>query len=161
VFDRGRAGRVLVISNDALGEKMSGPAIRAWEIAKALGGVAEVTVAVPEPTAKTAPNVHFAVYEDPRQLAALAEAADVTLVQGYTLHRVPALATVPTLLVVDLYDPWLFENLELHTGDLGADSALQFDASVLNRLIDAGDFFVCASERQRDYWLACCPPGTG
>jgi GT2 family glycosyltransferase len=153
LFARSRAGRVLVVSNDAIGAKMSGPAIRAWEIAKALGGTAEVTVAVPAPTDKTAPGVRFAVYDDPAELTALAEAADVTLVQGYTVHRVPALATAPTLLVVDLYDPWLFENLELHTGDLGADRALQFDAAVLNELIDAGDFFVCASERQRDYWL--------
>jgi GT2 family glycosyltransferase len=153
LFTHSRAGRVLVISNDTMGDKMSGPAIRAWEIAKALGGVAEVTVAVPAATDKTAPGVNFAVYEDPDALTALAEAADVTLVQGYTVHRVPALATAPTLLVVDLYDPWLFENLELHTGDPGADEALQFDAAVLNELIDAGDFFVCASERQRDYWL--------
>ena len=153
LFAKSRAASVLVVSNDAIGAKMSGPAIRAWEIAKALGGTAEVTVAVPEPTDKTAPGVSFAVYDDPAELTALAEAADVTLVQGYTLHRVPALATAPTLLVVDLYDPWLFENLELHTGDLGADRALQFDAAVLNQLIDAGDFFICASERQRDYWL--------
>ncbi len=153
LFQKSRASRVLVVSNDAIGAKMSGPAIRAWEIAKALGGTAEVTVAVPQSTDKTAPGVSFAVYADPAALTALAEAADVTLVQGYTVHRVPALATAPTLLVVDLYDPWLFENLELHTGDLGADRALQFDAAVLNELIDAGDFFVCASERQRDYWL--------
>jgi GT2 family glycosyltransferase len=153
VFDKSRASRVLVVSNDAIGEKMSGPAIRAWEIAKALGGVAEVTVAVPAPSDKSAPDVHFATWETPDDLLALAEAADVTLIQGYTLHRVPLLRTAPTLLVVDLYDPWLMENLELHTGDLGADSALQFDARVLNELIDAGDFFICASERQRDYWL--------
>jgi GT2 family glycosyltransferase/SAM-dependent methyltransferase len=153
LFDRRRASRVLVVSNDAVGGKMSGPAIRAWEIARALGGVAEVTVAVPAAADRPAPNVSFAVYADPRELVELAEAADVTLVQGYTLHRVPALAKVPTLLVVDLYDPWLFENLELHTGDPEADRALHFDAVVLNELIDAGDFFICASERQRDYWL--------
>lgn len=153
LFDKARASRVLVVSNDAIGAKMSGPAIRAWEIAKTLGGVAEVTVAVPSPSDKTAPNVSFAVYDHPGELAQLAEAADVTLVQGYTLHRAPALAKVPTLLVVDLYDPWLFENLELHTGDPDADRALHFDAAVLTELIDAGDFFVCASERQRDYWL--------
>lgn len=153
LFPRRRASRVLVVSNDAVGAKMSGPAIRAWEIAKALGGVAEVTVAVPAPCDKTAPGVSFAVYDDPVELAGLAEAADVTLVQGYTLHRVPALAKAPTLLVVDLYDPWLFENLELHTGDPDADRALHFDSTVLNELIDAGDFFLCASERQRDYWL--------
>ncbi len=153
LFAASRASRVLVISNDAIGAKMSGPAIRAWEIAKALGGAAEVTVAVPAPAALTAPGVRFAVYDDPAELPALAEAADVTLVQGYTLHRSPGLRAAPTLLAVDLYDPWLFENLELHTGDPGAARALEFDAAVLNELVDAGDFFVCASERQRDYWL--------
>ena len=153
VFPRRRATRVLVISNDALAEKMSGPAIRAWEIAKALAGTVEVTVAVPEASDKAAPGVQLAVYHDPEALARLAEAADVTVVQGYTLQRAPALRRVPTLLVVDLYDPWIFENVELHNGEPYGDTALQNDVAVLNELLDVGDFFICASERQRDYWL--------
>ena len=153
VFPHRRATRLLVISNDALGEKMSGPAIRAWEIAKALAGTVEVTVAVPEVSDKTAPGVQLAVYRDPDALVRLAEAADVTIVQGYTLHRAPDLARAPTLLVVDLYDPWIFENIELHFGEPYGDRALQGDVAVLNELLDHGDFFICASERQRDYWL--------
>ncbi len=153
VFPHRRATEVLVISNDGLGEKMSGPAIRAFELAKALAGTAHVTVAVPEPTDVTAPNVSTAAYTDAESLVRLAEAADVTVVQGYTLHRVPGLARVPTLLVVDLYDPWIFENIELHNGEPYGDRALQGDVAVLNELLDTGDFFICASERQRDYWL--------
>ena len=57
------------------------------------------------------------------------------------------------MLVADLYDPWLFENIELHTGRPTRDAILRGDAAVLNQIIDECDFFICASERQRDYWL--------
>jgi glycosyltransferase involved in cell wall biosynthesis len=83
----------------------------------------------------------------------LADEADAVLVQGYTIRRYPKLADTPALIVVDLYDPWLFENLEIHSDNPDADEALRNDAGVLNELLDLGDFFICASERQRDYWL--------
>jgi GT2 family glycosyltransferase len=153
VFERRRATRVLVISNDALADKMSGPAIRAWEIAKALAKNVEVLVAVPEPTTKTAEGVTVASYAGADALHDLACTADVVLVQGYTLRRHPFLGQLPALLVADLYDPWLFENLQLRRDHPAADRELADDASVINELLDHADFFICASERQRDYWL--------
>lgn len=152
-FDRGRARRVLVVSADEVGEKMRGPAIRAWEIARALAGSAPVIVAVPAPTDKTAEGVGTVVYDSETTLHSLARHCDVIIVQGYMLRRNPILAETNGVLVVDLYDPWLFENLEIHGAAPHADRALRQDVSVLNELVDKGDFFVCASERQRDYWL--------
>jgi glycosyltransferase involved in cell wall biosynthesis len=153
VFERRRATRVLVVSNDALADKMSGPAIRAWEIAKSLARSVEVVVAVPEPTTKSAEGVLIAVYGDADALHDLAQSADVVLIQGYALRRYPYLGSLPAILVADLYDPWLFENLQLHREHATADRALADDASVVNELLDRCDFFICASERQRDYWL--------
>jgi glycosyltransferase involved in cell wall biosynthesis len=93
-------------------------------------------------------------FETDRDLVELARGADVTVVQGYTLERYPSLRNISGLLVADLYDPWLFENLELHRhqGATGA-VALHRDTAVVNDLLDTADFFICASERQRDYWL--------
>jgi glycosyltransferase involved in cell wall biosynthesis len=153
VFERRRATRVMVVSNDALADKMSGPAIRAWEIAKALAKSVEVLVAVPQPTTKTAEGVLTAVYGDAAALHDLAQSADVILIQGYALRRYPFLGDLPAILVADLYDPWLFENLQLHREHVTADRALADDASVVNELLDRSDFFICASERQRDYGL--------
>ncbi len=153
VHTKARASRVLIIANDPIAEKMSGPAIRAWEIAKALAGTADVTVAVPVESTLDAPGVTLEPYDDEAALFALAQTADVILVQGYTIAKNPSLKRVPTVVVVDLYDPWLFENIELHTDEPRGDAALAGDVAVLNELLDEGDFFICASERQRDYWL--------
>jgi GT2 family glycosyltransferase len=153
LFEKPSGARVLVVSNDGVGERMSGPAIRAVEIAKALAGVSQVTLAVPTEPSVEIPGVTVATFSDERALKRLADAADVVMFQGYTLQKAPLLSTTSAILVADLYDPWLFENIELHTGETSADAALRGDAAVLNEILDECDFFVCASERQRDYWL--------
>lgn len=153
LFTQSAATRLLVVCNDGVGERMSGPAIRAVELAKAMRGVAEVTLAVPDQPAVSVPGVTIASYDNDSELRLLADGADVTLFQGYTLSTMPALVGTSSLLVADLYDPWLFENIELHTGDVSADAALRRDTAVLNEILDECDFFICASERQRDYWL--------
>ena len=153
LFTEPTAARVLVVCNDGVGERMSGPAIRAVEIAKVLAGLAQVTLAVPSRSQIEIPGVTMATFSDEASLRLLADASDVVLFQGYTLHSMPALVTTSAVLVADLYDPWLFENIELHTGQVDADAALRGDAAVLNQILDECDFFICASERQRDYWL--------
>ncbi len=152
-FQRHRARRVLCISSYEIGEKMRGPAIRAFEIAKALAPTAGVAVAVPGETDDVIDGIPILGYPDEATLVRLAEASEVVLIQGYTLRHYPRLARLPSVLVVDLYDPWLFENIELHGEGAHADVALMQDVSVINELLEAGDFFICASERQRDYWL--------
>ncbi len=152
-FDRRRARRVLCISAYEIGEKMRGPAIRAFEIAKALAPTAPTAVAVPGETDTTIDGIPVLGYDTEDALIRLAEACDIVIIHGYTLHNYPGLATLPAVMVVDLYDPFLFENVELLTDRAHADLALTRGAAVLNESLDAGDFFICASERQRDYWL--------
>jgi glycosyltransferase involved in cell wall biosynthesis len=152
-FDRHRARRVLCVSSYEIGDKMRGPAIRAFEIAKALAPTCGVAVAVPGEIDDVVEGIPTLGYPDEATLVRLASTSEVVLIQGYTLRLYPRLAQLPSVLVVDLYDPWLFENIELHGEGGPADLALTQDVSVINELLDAGDFFICASERQRDYWL--------
>lgn len=153
IFERHRARRVLCVSSYEIGDKMRGPAIRAFEIAKALAPTVEVAVAVPGMTDDVVDGVATLGYPDEATLVRLASTSEVVIIQGYALRLYPRLAQVPSVLVVDLYDPWLFENIQLHGEGGHADVALSQDVSVINELLDAGDFFICASERQRDYWL--------
>ncbi|MGH9284544.1 MAG: glycosyltransferase [Acidimicrobiales bacterium] len=152
-FARQRAHHMLVVSNDEVGTKMSGPAIRAFELARALAATVDVTLAVPSPFAAGIAGLSVAVYDDEAGLCRLAQSADIVMVQGYTLRNAPSVADVGAVLVVDLYDAWLFENLELRADVPFADPPLRYDLSVVNEQLDRGDFFVCASERQRDYWM--------
>ncbi|MEY2399808.1 MAG: hypothetical protein QOJ00_2982 [Actinomycetota bacterium] len=153
VFKRHRAGRVLCVSVNEIGEKMRGPSIRAFEIAKALSSTARVAVAAPGDTDDVVDGVPILGYPDEATLVRLAANSEVVLIQGYQLREYPSLENISGVLVVDLYDPFLFETLELHGEGAVADLGLRQNVSVLNELLDAGDFFICASERQRDYWL--------
>jgi glycosyltransferase involved in cell wall biosynthesis len=56
--------------------------------------------------------------------------------------------------VVDIYDPYHLENLEMGGHGLAEqDRAVTRLAGVINTSLRRGDFFTCASERQRDFWL--------
>jgi GT2 family glycosyltransferase/glycosyltransferase involved in cell wall biosynthesis/SAM-dependent methyltransferase len=153
LFAQPQGSHALVVCNDGVGKRMSGPAIRAVEIAKHLAATARVTLAVPSAPEVEVPGVTVATFQDEADLRRLSDSADVVLFQGYTLKEFPSLADTTAVLVADLYDPWLFENIELHTGEIEGDSILRGDTAVLNQIVDECDFFVCASERQRDYWL--------
>ena len=94
----------------------------------------------------------------------LAEDADVVIVQGFTLTRFPFLKRLPAQIVVDLYCPFTIEHLEMRTsgmlaGAAGAMSMLDILAEAgpvlasQNEQLAVGDFFVCASQRQRDFWI--------
>ena len=92
---------------------------------------------------------------EPHELEALAARADVVVVQGDALRRAPGLRDVDAAMVVDLYDPFHLESFEqtrhLDPSPAGARSGPSID--VVNEQIRRGDFFLCASARQRDFWL--------
>src|SRR5205085_11590441 len=76
----------------------------------------------------------------------LAAVQDAMVVTGPTLEQLPALKGLGVPIAVDLYDPFLYENLargvtwDEHEGGI----------RTLAEQARCGDFFVCASERQRD-----------
>jgi GT2 family glycosyltransferase len=159
--------RLLIIGHEALARHMSGPAVRVFEMGKALSAVARVTIATPGVTEVDDSRCTFATYDpnDPSGLKRLAEDADVLLVQGFTLVKFPFLKAMHLPIIVDLYCPFTLEHLEQTRARLaaGADpqgerlAAVQREATgvlgVQNEQLIDGDFFVCASEAQRDFWI--------
>jgi hypothetical protein len=155
--------RVLVVTHEPLRQNLSGPGIRALEMGRALSERHAVTVATPFPPEITDARCTFAGYsvDRPASMYTLAEQADVVVLQGYTLANFPLLATLNVPLVVDLYCPFTIEHLEMLTsrpdqtdGDIQAgDAAVSNVLAVQNMQLAVGDFFICASERQRDFWL--------
>lgn len=146
----------LIIANDVVGARMAGPSIRAWEMARALYARGlDVTLAAPGDAFPPAPFpiVGF----DPRgqALRAAAARADAILVQGLVLAHFPFLAALDVPLVVDVYDPFVFENLAQRVGESlgGRQRHHASDLAALNEQLGRGDFFLCASETQRDYWI--------
>lgn len=152
--------RLLLITHEPIAERMSGPAIRVLEMGAALTDTATVTIATPyEVSRALPPGVSSRVYRfgDQESLARVVDETDLVLIQGFTLHKFPFLATRAIPLVVDLYCPFQLENLERmrlvdsSIGDRRTVSAV--DLQVLNAQLERGDFFLCANERQRDLWL--------
>jgi GT2 family glycosyltransferase/glycosyltransferase involved in cell wall biosynthesis len=165
--------RLLIIGHEAIAAHMSGPAVRVLEMGRALASVARVTIATPAAVEIEDPHVTFASFNpnDPSGLKRLAEDADVLLVQGFTLVQYPFLESMHLPVIVDLYCPFTIEHLEQTRSRLAAaaDSssssgasneklaAAQQDAAgvlgVQNHQLRVGDFFLCASEAQRDFWI--------
>lgn len=150
------AQRILIVSHEAPAAAMAGPAIRYWELAHALSREHRVTLAAPGPVGLNSPHVRLLAYErgSGRALRAMLTDSDCVLVAGYLLRHYPFLAaSLPV--VVDLYDPFILENLAIHAAQPpGEQQALhRIDLSVLAQLLARGDYFICASEQQRDFWL--------
>ena len=148
--------RVLIVSSDIVDENMAGVGVRYWEIAHALAVECAVTLAIPNQTRLSSPNVKLVSFDwQHGDLRELARQADVIIIQGFALHFHPYLRELGIPLAVDLYVPNLLEGLVWHDRDDWSAwiPAYEEYLRVQLELLRAGDYFFCASERQRDYWL--------
>jgi len=148
---------ILIISEDTVGKMMAGPAIRCVEMAKALGQDHSVVLAVPESgkaDLPQIPSISIAVYDN-SSLPDLVAKCDVVVIFGYLVRKFPFLEEIDKPTVVDIYDPFVLENLEIHRCEEIKQRVEThfFDLGILNQLLRIGDFFICASEKQRDFWL--------
>lgn len=146
----------LVIANDLIGERMAGPGIRAWEISRALhaAGV-EVVLAAPAQDLPPAPFRTVRYDHRGQALRQVAEGASGLLLQGLALAHFPFLAAQDVPIAVDIYDPFVLENLQARAHELpsGRRRHHASDLAVLLAQLQRGDFFLCASEGQWDFWL--------
>jgi glycosyltransferase involved in cell wall biosynthesis len=146
---------VLIVSHDIVGARMAGPGIRYWELARILSHHFQVTLAVPEQADLFQDNVGLWAYAPGQwdSLAPAVERADTILLCGDVLVWFPPLQETGIPLVVDGYDPHPFEALALFAGTPKQAQRHQERERILQMQCQAGDFFICASERQRDWWL--------
>jgi hypothetical protein len=148
--------KVLFLSNDVLGDRMAGPAIRALELARVLAQRHTVVVAMSDVKKSDLTSYPVEIIKANRaQIRRLLNSMDVVIVQGYSLRDHPEVAKSDAAIVVDLYDPFPFENLELYaTAPLEVRRGLaEADLAVLTQQLLRGDLFLAASEKQRDLWL--------
>lgn len=148
---------ICVITGDTLTSRMAGPAIRAWHIAGALAGEHDVRLVTVNPVADPPPAPFPVLASSRRDLVEHVAWADIVVLQGHVLELVPALKTeyAHKIVVCDVYDPMHLELLE--QGRDTPDDVRTADLAGVRRVLDAqlerGDFFLCASERQRHLWL--------
>lgn len=148
--------RVLVISNDRVGTRMAGPAIRYFQFAKGLARRFDVTLVVPEAPDLAIDGVEVVVSDDlGREIAALSRRFDAVVTQVLGVPAMNALARSETRIIYDLYVPFMVENLGFFAGQGPRPRAIEYRATTLVQdiALRTGDAFICASERQRDLWL--------
>lgn len=146
---------ILVISHDVIGPRMAGPGIRYWELARVLAQTLPVTLATPNVAQMPDAGVRLWSYQPGiwETLApVVAETAAIVLC-GDVLDWFPQLLQGQAPLVVDGYDPHPLETLALFAGTPEQAQRHQERERILQLQCRAGDFFLCASERQRDWWL--------
>lgn len=154
--------KVLVISPEAVpvaGRLAAGPGIRYWQIAKSLAKDYKhnVTLAVPQKDFKATDKGPIPMVPwDLKNICDLADDHDCVVMPHVhsglsTAYRKNANPKIPT--AVDLYDPVLIENIGLQpVNEEGARSFSHYLSGVIP-ILKRGDYFVCANERQRLYYI--------
>ncbi|RJQ67996.1 glycosyltransferase [Pseudonocardiaceae bacterium YIM PH 21723] len=153
----GKPRKVLVLTGDAIAPQMAGPAIRAWHMADVLSAEHEVRLVTVNPRCEIT-SAPFPIMQAGRtELGGHADWADVIVLQGHILELLPQAARKSStkIIVCDVYDPMHLELLEQgkDTDDQRRAADLEGVTKVLNKQLERGDFFLCASERQRHFWL--------
>lgn len=146
--------RIALVSSEPVRPRMAGIGIRYFELARRLPergvDVVLVSPADPEETAALSlPGVEIRRFERGR-LADVLHGCDAAVAQGQLANDV--VLELPQLPVaIDLYDPWLVENLS-YAATLGLDPYRNDHATWVLQM-SRGDFFLCSSEEQRTFYL--------
>ena len=160
--------KVLLISHDIIGKIMAGPGIRYLQLARVLSQSVDLILAVRQQGDDVEPmaaarsqqaefglKIHQYRRDDWASIQAVAEWADVLIMPTDSANEFPQLAALDAALVIDGYDPLMAEWLAL-------DQTPQIEQRLagwqqrMSQLFDqylVGDFYICASERQRLWWL--------
>ena len=146
--------RIAVITADVLSGQMAGPAIRAYHIAEQLAGRHDVTLISTARCDISHPALQCR-YATWSSLRTAVGGAEVVIFQGFVSYHAPWLLRSHKILVIDLYDPMHFEQLEQlkERPPLERRATHDLTVRVLNEQLVRGDFFLCASEEQRHLWL--------
>jgi GT2 family glycosyltransferase/glycosyltransferase involved in cell wall biosynthesis len=146
--------RIVIATGEPLSAKMAGPAIRAWEIAVALSGEHDVRLVTLGACSITDPRFETASVSG-RDLHKLEDWCDIFLFQGLVMAANSWLAESDKVLIADVYDPFHLEQLEQakDRGDTTRRTIVRDCTTALNDQLTRGDFFLCASQKQRDFWL--------
>ncbi len=147
--------RVAMWSTDPVGERMAGPGIRYHRLAAELVKRFDVTLIGPSAEGVSRASYNYRPSTSVRSAADLR--ADVVVAQRLPLDLARGLRRRGVRLVYDLYVPSLIEGAA-HLAGQGERPAVAraryAELRAVQRFaLEIGDAFICASERQRDFWL--------
>ena len=147
--------RIVVATGDTIAPSMAGPGIRAWNLATLLAAEHDVRLVTTATAEIRHADFDVAAVDDDGLRDAM-NWCDIFVAQGWVLAGRRFLTSSDKVIVADLYDPMHLEQLEQgrEAGDEAGRWAAVVDATTaLNEQMLRGDLFLCASPKQRDFWL--------
>ncbi len=146
--------KIVIATGEPLSARMAGPAIRAWAMAVALSADHDVELVTTGTCTITHPR--FSIRSAGlAEMRGLERWCDVFIFQGLILSTFRWLIDSDKVLIADIYNPFHLEQLE-QAKDQGAEGRARTVSdctTALNDQLTRGDFFLCASDKQRDFWL--------
>ena len=158
VTDDPPALNVLIVTGDPIGKKLSGPGIRAWHMAEVLSAAHDVTLISLTSVDEALTSAFRLTYVEPgddKTFSRWEAWADTIIFQGHAMELFASLRSSSKQLIVDIYDPMHLEQLE-QARSLPAEQWEKQVADARNTIesqLLVGDYFLCASERQRHFYL--------
>lgn len=141
--------RALLVCPEPLARgRRAGIGIRFAEIARVLRGDGH-SVEVISPDGGEIEGCS-ALATSPQSLLDATKRSDVAIVQGHVANELFAHGS-PLPTVVDLYDPYIVENLHYYPSS--GPEVFRHDHDTLMRSLARGDLFLCASQAQRLFYL--------
>ncbi len=154
-FEKQITRKLVIISGEPISKEMAGPAIRVWNFAKILSQHMEVTVAVPGKIDFEEQDFKVVQFAENNSLGTIIDGADIILCGGMTFAKYPCIKDCGKFLIIDIYDPYILAALAEYDKE-PIKKRLEIHKSIydiFNEQFYYGDFFICASDRQRDFWL--------
>lgn len=149
--------RIMVVTGEPIKKQIAGPAIRAWQMANHLSRTNEVVLISTSGVELEEQSSAFAViYCAGEKLKLYTQWADVIIFQGFFLEGAPWIMDQKDKVVVaDVYDPIHLEQLEQarDLGPVGRQQSIETVTEILNKQITRADLLLCASAKQKDFWL--------
>ena len=155
LFEKGIKRKLLIVSSEVVSKEMAGPAIRVLNFARVLSEYMDVVLAIPNEVNLPEQEFKILQYKNDNSLRDIIKDMDIVLSGGTTFIKYPSIKNSDKFLVMDIYDPYNLATLAEYR-DEPIDKRLSVHKLVyynLNEQLHYGDFFICASERQRDFWL--------
>lgn len=144
--------KVMLLCQDVIGKAMAGPAIRYWELAKALSENHEVTLSTPNQVDIHSNN--FKIRHRQESYSQHFEDIDVVITQQISLPMAWAARKKDVKFILDAYDPMPLENLEVFKHQPMAQRHLYNTAITGNFCFSFlhADGVICANIKQKDLW---------
>jgi GT2 family glycosyltransferase len=155
IFEKQIRRNLLIISSEVVSAQMAGPAIRVWNFAKVLSEHLNVTLAIPNEAPKEEQVFKIVQCKDESSLRPVLEQSDIVLCGGMTFSKFKSIRNSGKYMIMDIYDPYNLASL-IEYKDETIEKQLDVYKSVhliTNEMLYYGDLYICASDRQRDFWL--------